>query len=67
MSNQPHQDYPTVHDQVGLPDFTLQAHPIHVNCPHCHHSGMTKVEARIGILQWLVCLVLCLMGCWCCC
>ena len=62
-----HNPYSSTHNQVGLPDFTLQAHPIHVDCPHCHHSGMTKVEAKIGMLQWLLCLFLCLVGCYCCC
>ena len=48
-------------------DFTLQAHPVPVTCPHCKKQGVTMVKSRIGLMQWLICLVLCLMGFWCCC
>ena len=44
------------HNNDGLPDFIMKAHPILVNCPHCHHSGLTKCDAKVGILQWLLCM-----------
>ena len=65
MSNQPPQDYPVVHDNNGLPDFTLQTHPVHAKCPHWQHQGVTEVQSKCGILQWLLCVMLCLVGCWC--
>uniref|UniRef100_A0A7S3NAI6 LITAF domain-containing protein n=1 Tax=Euplotes harpa TaxID=151035 RepID=A0A7S3NAI6_9SPIT len=58
---------PGVTGGAGGLDFTLQAHPVMVNCPHCNKQGMTKVQSRIGMMQWIICLVLCLMGFWCCC
>ena len=54
--------YSSTYNKGRLPDFTLQAYQIKVKYPHCHCSGMTKVEAKIGMLQWLFLLILCILG-----
>ncbi|KAJ5067716.1 lipopolysaccharide-induced tumor necrosis factor-alpha factor [Anaeramoeba ignava] len=38
--------------------------PTKVTCPHCGHTGMTKVEHVAGGLAWMLCIILCLLGCW---
>jgi hypothetical protein len=40
-------------------------YPVACDCPHCHHSIVTKVEKNNGLFAWLVASGLCLAGCCC--
>ncbi|KAL9946159.1 hypothetical protein ACHAQF_003979 [Verticillium nonalfalfae] len=54
------------HGPQGTPIASLGPHPAPINCPNCHHSGITAVEYSSGgfthALGALVCFVTCL-GC----
>ena len=39
--------------QAPLPDFSFQGKPIQVTCPNCHQTGLSKVDAKKGMLQWI--------------
>ena len=47
--------------------FKGNIRPVRVTCPHCRQNTLTVVHTKLGSAQWLGCLVLCLLGMWCCC
>ena len=51
-------------NEGGLPDFTTIARPVKVTCSHCNREGMTKIESKTGILQWLMCCIICCICSW---
>uniref|UniRef100_A0A914DXX4 LITAF domain-containing protein n=1 Tax=Acrobeloides nanus TaxID=290746 RepID=A0A914DXX4_9BILA len=49
---------------VGLP---LGCNPAALECPQCRSRIVTNTVPRAGLMTWLVCGGLALMGCWPCC
>lgn len=47
-------------DSVG---FT----PRQFYCPNCNRFNWSKVSNKIGVFSWLICMYMCLIGCWVCC
>ncbi|XP_056019494.1 cell death-inducing p53-target protein 1 homolog isoform X4 [Ostrea edulis] len=41
--------------------------PVHTKCPHCQAEIVTATSYETGTFAWIICLVLCLVGCWPCC
>ncbi|XP_062581008.1 cell death-inducing p53-target protein 1 homolog isoform X2 [Saccostrea cucullata] len=41
--------------------------PVHTRCPHCQAEVVTATSYETGTFAWIICLVLCLVGCWPCC
>ncbi|CAF1036392.1 unnamed protein product [Rotaria sordida] len=37
---------------------------VQCTCPNCHQTIVTRVERSNGILVWLICGILILVGCW---
>jgi len=72
----PQQSYPPYgHPQQGQttvvvtqPVVIHPAHyrgvPVSVTCPHCRAQVVTAVSYTTGLLVWLLCLGLLLIGCW---
>ncbi|CAH8658795.1 unnamed protein product [Heterobilharzia americana] len=46
------------------PTTVFKWNPVGIVCPYCHSSVVTKVRSEAGLLAWLLCGVLCLMGLW---
>jgi lipopolysaccharide-induced tumor necrosis factor-alpha factor len=38
--------------------------PVSVTCPHCRAQVVTAISYTSGLLAWLICLGLVLLGCW---
>ncbi|XP_077991324.1 lipopolysaccharide-induced tumor necrosis factor-alpha factor homolog [Glandiceps talaboti] len=38
--------------------------PQHQKCPHCHQDIVTRTEYKIGLMVWLVCGIMVIMGLW---
>nr|CAH8873146.1 unnamed protein product [Trichobilharzia regenti] len=50
---------------VTQPPATIfKWNPVGIVCPYCHNSVVTKTRSEAGLLAWLLCGVLCLMGLW---
>lgn len=45
----------------------LGPHPLPMQCPHCRVHIVSSTQTRAGLLAWLVCGILALIGCWPCC
>jgi len=45
----------------------LKGEPQRMTCPFCQAEITTKVKHQAGRMSHLIALVLCLLGCWCCC
>ena len=57
---------PTVYSAVYLPPpMEIPKESFETTCPHCHGEIMTRTEWSKGLLQWILCGGLCLVGCWC--
>ncbi|XP_022313117.2 lipopolysaccharide-induced tumor necrosis factor-alpha factor homolog isoform X2 [Crassostrea virginica] len=41
--------------------------PVHTKCPHCQAEIVTATSYETGTFAWIICLVLCFVGCWPCC
>ncbi|KAJ8338104.1 hypothetical protein SKAU_G00370700 [Synaphobranchus kaupii] len=41
--------------------------PSQTQCPHCHQLVLSRTEHKPGLLAWLICGSLALVGCWPCC
>jgi len=39
-------------------------YPQHVTCPSCQANVLTTVDTEAGLLSWILCGGLCLVGCW---
>ncbi|XP_056609555.1 lipopolysaccharide-induced tumor necrosis factor-alpha factor homolog [Triplophysa dalaica] len=46
---------------------SLRDHPGHTMCPHCKHQVITITDYYSGLMAWLACGCLALVGCWPCC
>ncbi|KAI6220372.1 Lipopolysaccharide-induced tumor necrosis factor-alpha factor-like protein [Aphelenchoides fujianensis] len=61
---------PTVHystDQRNVHvvvSVQMGPYPASLQCPHCHVHVVTDVVNRAGLLTWLICCGLALIGCW---
>ena len=42
----------------------LTSHSCEVTCHHCGNRGATFVEHQAGLITWIVCGSVCLVGCW---
>mmetsp|Transcript_11341 Transcript_11341/g.16766 ORF Transcript_11341/g.16766 Transcript_11341/m.16766 type:complete len:117 (+) Transcript_11341:267-617(+) len=49
------------------PELNYAAGTQQVYCPFCRRMQWTRVKKRPGILAFLSCTLLCLLGCWLCC
>lgn len=38
-----------------------------VVCQTCHKEGWSRAEQKVGVMNYLCCCYLCLIGCWLCC
>ena len=47
--------------------FYQNPHPVAVRCPSCQRNIVTVVTKTTSMIQWLICLGLCLFGFWLCC
>ncbi|CAG7820294.1 unnamed protein product [Allacma fusca] len=52
---------------VVVAPISLTGQPQRMNCPHCHADVLTEVKYKDGRMTHIWALVLCLVGCWCCC
>ncbi|XP_063444544.1 cell death-inducing p53-target protein 1 homolog isoform X2 [Mytilus trossulus] len=57
---------------VGQPTTTVLVQqfreaPVNTSCPHCHAQVITATQYETGTFAWIICLVLCIVGCWPCC
>ncbi|CAH8677503.1 unnamed protein product [Schistosoma rodhaini] len=43
----------------------LQDHSTTLKCPNCHQEIVTKIKHRNGMLTYVACTGLCLVGCFC--
>lgn len=43
---------------------TYRGVPVSVTCPHCRAQVVTAISYSSGLLAWLICLGLVLLGCW---
>ncbi|CAI2379166.1 unnamed protein product [Moneuplotes crassus] len=41
--------------------------PVYCECPSCNLPTHTRVEVKVSRLQWIVCIILLLVGLWCFC
>ena len=41
-----------------LPEFTFQAYPLTVTCPHCCFKGKTIVEQKFSQIQHIMCILI---------
>ncbi|CAI2384442.1 unnamed protein product [Moneuplotes crassus] len=41
--------------------------PVHLDCPNCHENVLTKTKPHISNKQWIICLVMFVLGCDFCC
>uniref|UniRef100_A0A672RPF7 LITAF domain-containing protein n=1 Tax=Sinocyclocheilus grahami TaxID=75366 RepID=A0A672RPF7_SINGR len=55
----------TVTTTVMLP--SLRDLPAQTMCPHCKHQVITITDHYSGLMAWLACGCLALIGCWPCC
>jgi lipopolysaccharide-induced tumor necrosis factor-alpha factor len=52
---------------VVLPQITVVAfgdRPIQVQCPHCQATVLTDVSYEAGVMTWLLCVIILVIGCW---
>ncbi|CAD5220673.1 unnamed protein product [Bursaphelenchus xylophilus] len=42
-------------------------YPMSMACYYCHHHIVTRLQNRCGVLAWLICGAMALVGCWPCC
>ncbi|KAL7669804.1 hypothetical protein ACOME3_004751 [Neoechinorhynchus agilis] len=56
-----------VPSQSNIPPSNPVLGPILVDitCPHCHQQVITKVEYKTGVITWIVCSVMLVVGFWC--
>ncbi|XP_071814111.1 lipopolysaccharide-induced tumor necrosis factor-alpha factor homolog isoform X2 [Apostichopus japonicus] len=81
-AQQPVPGYPGGYQQGGYPVSTqpmagastvhiLQTHfrdmPVQTQCPNCHNHVTTLVTFEPGVMAWLMCFIMFLVGLWCCC
>ncbi|XP_052071642.1 cell death-inducing p53-target protein 1 homolog isoform X4 [Mytilus californianus] len=57
---------------VGQPTATVLVQqfreaPVNTACPHCRAQVITATQYETGTFAWIICLVLCIVGCWPCC
>nr|AHI17292.1 lipopolysaccharide-induced TNF factor 2-c [Mytilus galloprovincialis] len=57
---------------VGQPTTTVLVQqfreaPCNTACPHCRAQVITATQYETGTFAWIICLVLCIVGCWPCC
>lgn len=45
----------------------LREAPGQAMCPHCRQNVVTKTEHQAGLMTWLICGGLTIVGCWLCC
>ena len=52
---------------VGGPISIVGDYPMQCTCPRCARQIVTRTEKKIGLLAWLICGGLTLIGFWLCC
>ncbi|CAF4697319.1 unnamed protein product [Rotaria sp. Silwood1] len=64
--NAPPTGYPTVYQPplIGTSMAHISEYPIQCVCPRCGASIVTRTEKQSGLLTWLICGGLFLVGCW---
>ncbi|KAL7667439.1 hypothetical protein ACOME3_000809 [Neoechinorhynchus agilis] len=56
-----------VPSQSNIPpnNAVLESIPVNITCPHCHQQVITKVEYKTGVITWVVCAAILVVGLWC--
>ncbi|CAF0771559.1 unnamed protein product [Rotaria sordida] len=52
---------------VGTPIVIVGDYPMQCMCPRCGRQIVTRIEKKSGLLVWIICGVLFLLGLWICC
>uniref|UniRef100_F1LED3 Lipopolysaccharide-induced tumor necrosis factor-alpha factor n=1 Tax=Ascaris suum TaxID=6253 RepID=F1LED3_ASCSU len=52
---------------IYVSSLVFGAHAVNLCCPHCQAQILTQTVGRAGLLTWLICGGLALVGCWLCC
>lgn len=47
---------------IATPNFGRT--PVQCTCPRCRSIIVTRTEESVGVLAWLICFILVLVGCW---
>jgi lipopolysaccharide-induced tumor necrosis factor-alpha factor len=49
---------------IGPTMLVVGEYPVQCTCPQCRNQVVTRTEKKTGLLTWLVCAGLFVIGCW---
>lgn len=58
------QNPPPIQNVQFVINLQLGPYPASIQCPYCQFHIITKTTDRAGLLAWLICGILGLIGCW---
>ncbi|CAF3799978.1 unnamed protein product [Adineta steineri] len=53
-----------IHQQSSGTSFKYGQDPLNCKCIYCHQQVVTRIEKENGLIAWICCAVLLLIGCW---
>ncbi len=59
-----HETIPNTCGVQMIAGIKLDERPVQCNCPNCHSLITTCVKRTPGVLVWIICFILILIGCW---